>query len=336
MKKLCSVLLAFLLIFGTFSVLSHADFGDFGGDSDYGDFGGYDFDNDYDYDYDDDDDYDYDDYDDDDDDYNGGYYFGGFGDSGGVGNGGRKDDEPTTGSSILGLLIVLFIVYLVLRRTGLIGSIFNRRKRPASVREGGAAATDRASLRSMNEYLTLDPDFSQDQFREKLSNMYVQFQNAWTAKDMTPLRPYLTDAMYAKFDRQLNSYRINKQTNYVDRIAVLDVQLQGFRQEAGMDVIVARLKTRIVDYVLSDTDGRLVRGDQNVEKFMEYEWSLVRTSGQKTSERSGTQAMSCPHCGAPIEINQSAVCEYCGSVLTTDTFDWAVSEIKGLAQRTGK
>ena len=42
----------------------------------------------------------------------------------------------------------------------------------------------------------------------------------------------------------------------------------------------------------------------------------------------------CPHCGAPIDVNHTAVCEYCGSVLTTDTFDWAVREIKGLSQRT--
>ena len=38
--------------------------------------------------------------------------------------------------------------------------------------------------------------------------------------------------------------------------------------------------------------------------------------------------------GAHIDINHSAVCEYCDSVLTTDTFDWVVTNIKGLSQRT--
>ena len=67
---------------------------------------------------------------------------------------------------------------------------------------------------------------------------------------------------------------------------------------------------------------------------MTYEWTLVRTTGVNTSRSTGTTGQTCPYCGANVNINQSAVCEYCGSVLTTDTFDWAVSNIKALSQRT--
>ena len=67
---------------------------------------------------------------------------------------------------------------------------------------------------------------------------------------------------------------------------------------------------------------------------MEYEWDLVRTSGTLTGVSSGTTAQNCPQCGAPIDINRTAQCEYCGCILTSDTFDWVVSEIKGISQRT--
>ena len=77
-----------------------------------------------------------------------------------------------------------------------------------------------------------------------------------------------------------------------------------------------------------------MRGSNTAEKFMEYEWDLVRSSGRTTASGTGTTVQSCPHCGAPIDVNHTAVCDYCGSVLTTDTFDWAVREIKGLSQRT--
>ena len=53
MKKwrwLC-VLLSCILVIGAFSMAAHADFGDYGGDSDYGDFGGFDSDDDYDFDF---------------------------------------------------------------------------------------------------------------------------------------------------------------------------------------------------------------------------------------------------------------------------------------------
>ena len=301
MKKLFAVCLCLLLVIGAASVLARADFGDYGGDYDFGggdyDYGGYD--------------YDYDD----DDDYGGGYYYGGSSDSG-------DDGNSIYGGIILAAVIIL-VIYLSVRK-----------KKGNTPVMPGAQATDPSTLRSMNEYLSLDPQFSEAEFREKLANMYVQFQNAWQAKDLTPLRPYLTDAFFNKCDRQLDGYRQNRQTNRIDRPSVLGVNLVGWKQEGGVDVVVARLQTRIVDYVIDDATGNVVRGSNTAEKFMEYEWDLVRTSGQVTGTGTGTTVQSCPHCGAPIDVNHTAVCEYCGSVLTTDTFDWAVREIKGLSQRT--
>ena len=303
MKKLLAVLLSLLLVCGAVSLLAHADFGDYGGDSDFGgggfDSGGYDYDSG-------------------DSDSGGGYYY----------YGGTGGDSDSGGSSILGGIILFAIIILVI--------YMSRRKKGGSNAPvmPGAQATDPSTLRSMNEYLSVDPQFSEAAFREKLGNMYVQFQNAWQDKDLTPLRPYLTDAFYNKCDRQLDAYRQNRQTNRIDRPSVLGVELVGWKQEADTDVVVARLRTRIVDYVVDDATGNVVRGSNTAEKFMEYEWDLVRTSGRITTEGTGTTVQSCPHCGAPIDVNHTAVCEYCGSVLTTDTFDWAVREIKGLSQRT--
>ena len=106
------------------------------------------------------------------------------------------------------------------------------------------------------------------------------------------------------------------------------------KQENGKDVMIARLDTRIVDYVVDDRTGAIHRGSCKTEKFMTYEWSLVRTTGVVTGTIKGTSGQTCPYCGAHVDINHSAVCEYCNSVLTTDSFDWAVSNIKGIAQRS--
>ena len=198
----------------------------------------------------------------------------------------------------------------------------------------GAQRTDRSTLAQMYTYQQVDPNFDIEGFKEKLSNLYVQCQNAWTDKNMESLRPYLTDAMYAQFDRQLESYRAKHQTNRVERIAVLGVELVGWKQAGGKDTIVAELRTRIVDYVVDDNTGTIIRGSDRNEKFMTYEWTLVRTSGQTTGQASGMTGQICPSCGAHVDINHTAVCEYCGTVLTTDTFDWVISNIKGISQQT--
>lgn len=198
----------------------------------------------------------------------------------------------------------------------------------------GATATDTSTLAPISSYVNLDANFSELELKEKLSNVYIQMQNCWQAKNIEQLRPYFTDSLFAQFDRQLDSYRRNKQTNMIERIAVLDVSLKGWRQQSGNDEIIAIVKTRIVDYTIDDTTGNVVRGSKTAEKFMTYEYSLTRKTGVKTGVNDGTKVIKCPQCGAPIDVNKSAKCEYCGSIVTVDSTDWTINQIKGIAQRT--
>ena len=299
MKKILKIIPVIILILGLMIVPMKSralDFGDFSGDSDFG----------------------------------GGWDSGGDWDSGGWDDdysysGGSSSGSLDIGS--LGFIIIIVIVVIIIGSSRSSGSSSRGSQTPYR-------APQQTNLRNINDYQQIDPSFAPSEFKEKLSNLYVRFQNQWQAKDLSPLRPYLTDAYFSQMDRQLNNYRLNRQTNCIERIAVLSVELLGWKQESGMDVMVARINTRIVDYVKDDRTGNIIRGSNTREKFMTYEWSLVRSTGVQTSRSTGTTSQTCPYCGANVDINQSAVCEYCGSVLHTDTFDWAVSNIRAISQRT--
>ena len=302
-KKIISIICVLCLLFAL-SLNSFADFGDYAGDSDFGDsFDSYDYD-DY-------------DYDDDDDDYGGVY----------VVNGGSShsgSDSPLAGAIIIAVIIAIIVFSKVKnKKNGKTGNL------PA-----GATPTAVQALNPIESFKNEDPDFSEAELTQKISNLYVKFQNAWQAKDLEPLRPYLTDSFYAMADRQLDAYRKNRQTNMVERIAVLGVTLSGWKTQGEDDVMVARLRTRIVDYVIDDKTRNVVRGSNTAEKFMEYEWLLTRKHGVKTGVNSGMTVQNCPNCGAPVNINKTAKCEYCDCIITVDSTDWAVSEIKGISQRT--
>ncbi len=81
-------------------------------------------------------------------------------------------------------------------------------------------------------------------------------------------------------------------------------------------------------------DGSDSSGSEVSEKFLTYEWTLTRTTGVKTKTSTGVTTQTCPHCGAQVNINQTAECPYCGSIMTTDTFDWAIDNITALSQKT--
>ena len=189
-------------------------------------------------------------------------------------------------------------------------------------------------LEPIEEYSEIDPNFDENEIIAHLSNLYVQMQDAWTAKNIESLRPYFADVFYNQMNRQLNEYRKNNRTDHTERIAVLGVNLKGFRQAKGMDYIVAGLTARITTYVTDDLTGKVISGDKNKELFMEYEIELSRKTGIITNEAQEIQIDKCPNCGAPIDVNATAKCPYCGSIIKSQNINWAVCSMQGISQKT--
>lgn len=288
-----------------------ADFGDFSGDSDYGgswdsgsDWSSSSWDSDY---------------------SSGSYY---------------DDDSDVSGIDI-GISLAVMAAIVVL---GLIFDVSEKRKkkkqygagRPQSAqgRPQGAQRTPDSRLQPLGDLAVTDPSFDANAMQEKISNLYVQMQNCWTDKNIESLRPYFTDALFTQMERQLNGLQNQGLTNYVDRIAVLGVNLRGFYKQGDKEHLIVELRTRIVDYTVQDSNNKLVSGDRNREKFMTYEWDMCRAEGSVTTREGAMQSVSCPGCGAPLSINTTAKCPYCGRVVTLDEHDWALCAIKGIAQST--
>ena len=171
-------------------------------------------------------------------------------------------------------------------------------------------------------------------FLEDAANLYIRLQNAWTERNLEPVRSRLSEEQYAAAERGVNQYLRAKQTNHVDRIAVLGTEIIGCFKDSRNDNIVIRMSTRITDYVTDDATGKVVRGDMNREKFMTYHWTMIRSLGKKTAVSGKISAKYCPHCGAPLDFNQSGECPFCRSIVTSDDHDWVLAKIEGISQRT--
>ena len=298
-KILVFVLCILLMMLPAFA---GADFGDFSGDSDYGgswdsgsDWSSSSWDSDY---------------------SSGSYY---------------DDDSDVSGIDIgISLAVMAAIVVLSL----IIDVSEKRKKKKQQNKPQGAQRTPDSRLQPLGDLAVTDPSFDANAMQEKISNLYVQMQNCWTDKNIESLRPYFTDAFFTQMERQLNGLKSRGLTNHVDRIAVLGVNLRGFYKQGGDEHLIVELRTRIVDYTVQDSDKKLVSGDRNREKFMTYEWDMCRAEGSVTTREGTMQSVSCPGCGAPLSINTTAKCPYCGRVVTLDEHDWALCAIKGISQTT--
>ena len=240
---------------------------------------------------------------------------------------GDYDGDFSGGGMSVGTLVVIVILVILILR----GSKGKNGKSGG----GNIAGAQRTVLpMTIADLKQQDPAFSEEKMKEKIANLYIRMQDCWQNKKWEEMRTSMDDAIFNQFNSQLNSLIRNNYTNYMDNIAVLGVDLTGFGQDDKHDIITALVRVRLKDYTVDDSTGKLVSGSKTAEKFMTYEWTMIRTKGAKSFERTEDQTKNCPNCGAPLDLNATAKCAYCGAVIQSADFDWVIKAIKGISQQT--
>lgn len=282
----------------------YGDYGDYGGndDDDYGnDYGGYDgWGNDY-----------------DDNDY----------------GGGSSSASPVT--LVFAGVVVLLIVVAVSRQ--------NRAKNNRTARSI-ARSTYRTRMNPPtpgnhdDEILaaihSIDPAFSRDAFIGWAKEVFVILQQAWTARDWNPIRPFEKEELFRLHEAQLNEYIRLGRINIIERISVNQAYLHFYRRDAQYEYLTVYMAVRMGDYIIDEHTRAVLKGDPNREYSMHYLLTFTRRLGITTKEARGAACTYCPNCGAPMHITHAGQCEYCGSDITTGDFDWVLSNLDSVKPDT--
>lgn len=182
-----------------------------------------------------------------------------------------------------------------------------------------------------DEIKKIDPNFSEEKMLAWAKDLYVKLQNAWTARDWEPMRPFETESLFEQHKSQLQGYIDTNRINIVDRIAVNYATLYKFRQEGDRDIIEIALKATKKDYIIDATTKEVLEGNKEQDRISVYKMTFERKTGVLTPEGTGkVKTTNCPNCGAPTEITSAGKCPYCGSVITTGNNTWVLSGLEPL------
>ena len=170
------------------------------------------------------------------------------------------------------------------------------------------------------------PDFSDFEFCEKVSNILIRIFSSVEDKDYSPVKPYISDYIIGGIEKEIQYLKKENLTHRFDKLSVLNRSFSGCRISEEGDFAAADLTVRMTDYVI-DGEGKIISGSKASEKFITYRVALSKNKKFSSYLKVREGAQNCPNCGAPVNINFSAVCEYCSSILYTDDFDWIIEKI---------
>jgi uncharacterized tellurite resistance protein B-like protein len=250
---------------------------------------------------------------------------GGFG-GGGGGNGGGD--------------LIIWLIYLCFRHP-LIGIpllciaaylLYVSSKRGTSayqssvIRRGHGAMRDSRRAEAVERFQAGDPAFSEQAFYKRVAGAFLKIQQAWSQQNLNTVRPFVSDGIYERFSLQIQEQQDLRYRNVMENVVVKNIVLAQAISDEFFDLLSVRVEASATDYRISLDSGKRIAGSTQQETFVEY-WTLLRRRGVKTSDRPGLIEGHCPNCGADIELNQSAICSSCDSLLRSGQYDWVLCEI---------
>jgi hypothetical protein len=172
-----------------------------------------------------------------------------------------------------------------------------------------------------------DPNFSEQMFEDTVSTAFFKIQEAWSKKDMSSARAFVSPSLLQRFESQINEFKKKGWTNHMEQLTAGSVDIVEAFHDGGYDYVTARINAAAVDYTVEDKTGRMVYGSKEIKAFTEY-WTFLRSDSVKTdANKELIVSKHCPNCGAPAIVNAVGKCDYCGSELTSGRFSWVLSEI---------
>ncbi|MDY7232842.1 TIM44-like domain-containing protein [Hyalangium rubrum] len=175
-----------------------------------------------------------------------------------------------------------------------------------------------------------DPQFEPQVMLDKVRQLFPALQEAWFKRELTPVRPFLSDATYQRFNVQLRLMNDQGVRDAIADIRLLGVQIIGLQQSEWFDSLHVRVRAEMRDTDVpashSDEQARAAAQKAPPEAFTEV-WTFVRKPGVQTRIGQDLYQGKCPNCGAPYKGGAANVCEYCGAIVNSGNYDWTLSEI---------
>ena len=173
-----------------------------------------------------------------------------------------------------------------------------------------------------------DPAFDPDALIAGLQNSFYIVQQGWQEKRPELTRSVMADAVWNAHRMQIDGYARANQTNMMDGIAIQYANMVAASSDGTHDTIVIRFFVKSADYVVDDTNGKVVRGHKDLEDWCE-DWVYQR-SARATTKDEGLLQRKCPNCGAPLEVSDDGACTYCRAPIMAGDMDWVLVRIDQL------
>ena len=117
----------------------------------------------------------------------------------------------------------------------------------------------------------------EERIQQQVEEIYYQAQSAWTNKNVTILKPYLSEDLYEKWRMKIDWMDVRKERNILEKVKLLSSSIVSVYDSKldEHDMLWVCVRGTMVDYIVNEEDQSIIEGDTKAHEFFEY-WKFIR------------------------------------------------------------
>ncbi len=166
------------------------------------------------------------------------------------------------------------------------------------------------------------PNLTVEELKDITYKIFLDVQDAWMNFNYDKIRNLCTDELYNAYKTQLQTLKLKNGKNVMCDFLLKDIKITGVSDNNGIIKVDTYMDIEMYDYVINTKTNEVIRGNKKRIVNNHYLMTFVKTDKEVTGET------KCPDCGAKVDLNTSAKCEYCGSTIVKDAKEFVLSKKK--------
>lgn len=178
---------------------------------------------------------------------------------------------------------------------------------------------------SVSPLIASIPGFDQTAFYKKVDIAFYKIQEAWQQKNLKPVRQFISDGVYQRFEAQFLMMNALEQSNMLSDVELHERLIVATENDGNFHILHVRLSASNTDNFESKKFRQLNSG--GYESYTEY-WTFVKKINAQ-AQKDIYSSDNCPNCGSSIEnkLGEVSKCDSCGTQINNGDYDWVLSEI---------
>ncbi len=176
----------------------------------------------------------------------------------------------------------------------------------------------------VNEFVNIDNTFNEAMFLTKVNNIFIKFFSCIMSDKLSTVDHFISDNVYNYGENIISKVRDKNCRQMYDELNVKNSRINNIEVTDNEYIIDVYLEARYMDYIIDLNTGNVVSGNDSSRIEVDYNLRFVK----KISSLEQGIARKCPACGAPMNVNKSGKCDYCGSIYNQEDYDFVLDDIK--------